>query len=260
MQNADQFIIDTDVVLPYELKSLAKAVRYQEWIIKTIQPFLGRRILELGAGIGNMSRWLTAADYLLLTESDPALFAILKKQMHQYCLDSTKLSLHSFNAATSHYEQFDKAAIDTVVSFNVLEHIEHDIEVIQHCANLLNRNKNPTIKRIISFVPAHQWAYGEMDKQVGHYRRYTREHFRQINAAITPQPKLILKSFNLIGLIGWVLHGKILKKSVAGTNTISLFETLTPFIKLIDKILIDIVKIPFGQSLLAIQEFSNGDA
>ena len=39
--------------------------------------YMGRRILEVGAGIGNMSQWLPVRERLVLTETEPALLAVL---------------------------------------------------------------------------------------------------------------------------------------------------------------------------------------
>ena len=67
--------------LPFELAVLEKAMRYQEWIITAIKPYLGNRILELGAGIGNMSRWFSLAERIVLTESDARLLFFLQSRI-----------------------------------------------------------------------------------------------------------------------------------------------------------------------------------
>ncbi len=59
--------------LPFELDSLAEARNYQRWVFDAVRPFLGRRILEVGSGIGNMSQWLPADELLVLAETDPRL-------------------------------------------------------------------------------------------------------------------------------------------------------------------------------------------
>lgn len=239
--------------LPYELRALEAAVRYQQWIIATIKPFLGKRILEIGAGNGNMSRWLKAADHLVVTESSQSLLHLLEKNMR-----ADNVYVRQFNAEQDHFDAFTHDNFDTIISFNVLEHINHDIEVLRQCAELLRLSKAPGKKRLITFVPAHAWAYGAMDKQVGHYRRYCRKTFRELHEKTAPDATLMLKPFNFVGLWGWILNGRILKRPAAGTGMISIFEILCPAIQLIDKLVIDTVGIPLGQSLLAIQEFKQG--
>lgn len=43
---------------PYELSLLSQAINCQKWIARAVRPYLGERIMEVGAGIGNMSRHL----------------------------------------------------------------------------------------------------------------------------------------------------------------------------------------------------------
>ncbi len=240
--------------LPFELVALEKAVRYQQWIINTIQPYLGKRILELGSGIGNMSRWFTAAERLILTEVDPLLLSILESRVQTWPMNSQKIAIQSLNLETENFTMFNSENIDTIVSFNVLEHIQDDLSVIKNAVNLLRESQAVGPKRIVTLVPAHMWAYGVMDKEVGHHRRYTRKMFKALHAEAAPNAKLILQPFNFTGLFGWFVNGRVLQKKSAGSPVISIFEKICPMIQLIDQIAIKKLKIPLGQSLLAIQE------
>jgi SAM-dependent methyltransferase len=56
---------------------------------------------------------------------------------------------------------------DLVCAFEVLEHIEHDVEALEEWRARLR----PTGRLLIS-VPAHEKQYGAADRAVGHYRRY----------------------------------------------------------------------------------------
>lgn len=240
--------------LPFELIALEKAVRYQQWIIETIRPYLGQRILELGAGIGNMSRWFSFADRLILTEYDPTLLALLQSRAQSWFPASLSLSTCELDLSQKTAWPFENEQLDTIVSFNVLEHIEDDAHVLQRCAELLRASSAPGKKRIITFVPAHPWAYGVMDKEVGHYRRYNQIMFKKLHQQTIKDAKLILKPFNFIGLWGWAVNGRLLRRSSAGPDVISIFEKLCPYLKYVDKLIIDKIKIPLGQSLIAIQE------
>ena len=42
--------------LSFELESLSLAVNYQKLVYETIEPYLGNSIIEVGAGIGNISQ------------------------------------------------------------------------------------------------------------------------------------------------------------------------------------------------------------
>lgn len=252
MQNTE---IPLPTHLPFELVALEKAVRYQQWIIETIQPYVGKRILELGAGIGNMSRWFKTAEHLVLTETDPELLQCLEARANKWFPNSSSVSVRPLDIAKETLHLFADDNIDTIVSFNVLEHIEDHHAVLQQCVNLL-RQSSPGKKTIITFVPAHAFAYGVMDKTVGHFRRYNKKMFKELHQQIIPDAKLILQPFNFVGLLGWVMNGRVLQKNSAGSSVIGIFETLCPLIKFVDSIVIKKMKIPLGQSLLAIQEFT----
>jgi len=59
-------------------------------------------------------------------------------------------------------------SVDVAWSFNVLEHIQDDQEVLRQLVRKLKPGG-----RLILFVPAFDCLYGKMDELVGHVRRYT---------------------------------------------------------------------------------------
>ena len=54
----------------YILLSVARATRYNQWILDQVQPFLGQRLFEAGAGIGNLSHMLIHRERLLLVDHE----------------------------------------------------------------------------------------------------------------------------------------------------------------------------------------------
>ena len=104
-------------------------------------------------------------------------------------------------------------------------------------------------------MPAHSWAYGEMDKAVGHYRRYTQKMFRSIHNHVAPDAKLILMPFNFYALWGWLVNGRLLGRKKLSMPLVGLFEKLCPFLKIIDNIIIRKMRVPLGNSLIVIQEW-----
>src|SRR5207302_7471647 len=53
------------------LARMAAAPRYNRWMFDRLRPWVGRRVLELGAGIGNMSAFLIDRDRVVLTDTEP---------------------------------------------------------------------------------------------------------------------------------------------------------------------------------------------
>jgi len=74
---------------------------------------------------------------------------------------------------------FDSGTVDAVVLLDVLEHIEHPVQVLRHAGRVLSASG-----RIVFTVPAYPWLYGDWDEQLGHFRRYTKQLVRsQVEAA-----------------------------------------------------------------------------
>lgn len=245
----------TDV--PFELASLAGATRYQQWIYRTVSPFLGDRILEVGAGIGNLSKWLPIRERLILSETDAKLLGHLKRNLEGLsALDSAKVSATSFDIIKDDASGFVNENLDTVVSFNVLEHIEDDILALESLSRLVRNSKSNHPRRVVTFVPAHSWAYGGMDRTFGHYRRYSKSGLAEICRKVAPEAKLTLRHFNTVGLAGWVWNGRVLGKTKIGSGALAAFEKICPIVSPIDDFIHEKLKFPLGQSLLAVMEWT----
>src|SRR4029077_4685696 len=52
------------------LERMAAAPRYNRWMFDRLRPWVGRRVLEIGAGIGNMSTFLVDRDRVVLTDTE----------------------------------------------------------------------------------------------------------------------------------------------------------------------------------------------
>jgi SAM-dependent methyltransferase len=244
--------LQAEMKLPFELESLQAAKNYRQWLMDSVQPYLGNRILELGAGIGNMSELLPRRERLILSELDDGLFDYLKKNTSTG--KSTELSFKKIDLNQDWAQELNGENLDTIVSFNVLEHISDDTKVIQEMASVLRESRAPGKKRIIAVVPAHSWAFGELDRSFGHFRRYSRARWKTL-AASTPDFKLHTQYLNLFGLPGWLLMGQALKKTSFGLNSIRSFELLCPLLRPIDDALHNVLRLPLGQSIIAVLTF-----
>ncbi|MCM8794452.1 MAG: class I SAM-dependent methyltransferase [Candidatus Omnitrophica bacterium] len=217
---------------------LKNAVHYYQWIYRTVKPFLGARVLEVGCGGGHFTRLLLDRERVVSTDISKIYVeevAGRHKNLENFSafvfdiLDPSLLSLSS--------EQFD-----TVVCLNVLEHIEDDATALSHIGSVLAPGG-----RLILLVPALKWLYGEMDRADRHFRRYTKKELscKLSDASFTLEKMLY---FNFLGTFGWFLNGRILKRKLLPENQLGAFDRLVPFLAAVESV----VPIPFGQSLIAI--------
>jgi SAM-dependent methyltransferase len=238
--------------MPFELLSLSQATHYQRWVFLSIAADIGARVLEVGAGIGNMSRWFPRCEKLILTDTDDAMLDVLRASIG---VDDHHISVRKFDVLENDPTPFFHENLDTIVSFNVLEHLADDRFAMERLCTILRRSAASGTKRHIVFVPAHPWAYGVMDKAYGHFRRYSRRSLMDLCSSVAPDASVRIRYLNAFGLLGWVLKGRVLKTPSLSMNSIRAFEMLCPILCPLDDLLHRTFHLPFGQSLLAVMTF-----
>jgi SAM-dependent methyltransferase len=133
---------------------------------------------------------------------------------------------------------------DTVVCINVLEHIKNDEKALENMFRILLQGGN-----LLLFVPAIPQLYGSLDIDPGHFRRYTKKMLTKRISHVGFQIKKIEYS-NFLGVFGWYLNARILKRRRFSVLQPLLFDKIVPLIAKIEKIL----KPPVGMSLFVIAE------
>ena len=197
------------------LDAMAAAPNFNRWMADAIRASVGQRVLEIGAGMGNMTRQLCARRKLYVaTDLDPEHVATLEGSFrHRPSLQVARLDAE--NAA--HFEPF-AGQMDTVICLNVLEHIADDLGTLQRIRTLLEPGG-----RLLLLVPNDPRAYGSIDKEIGHFRRYTRPGLSALmeQAGYTMEQML---EFNRVSMPGWRVTGQILKARSLSVNGLRIFD------------------------------------
>ena len=110
--------------------------------------------------------------------------------------------------------------MDTVVCLNVLEHIEDDGATLRSLMTLLESGG-----RLILLVPNDPRAYGTVDKEIGHFRRYTPDQLGSLMTDSGFEMGRILK-FNRVSMPAWRISGQILKSRALSRSALSAFDRL----------------------------------
>jgi SAM-dependent methyltransferase len=242
--------------LPFELDSLAEARNYQRWVFDAVRPYLGRRILEVGSGIGNMSQWLPADELLVLTETHPQFVEILRARVPSYFGPrAANVPIHELElgAGDPRESAIDQYALDTIVSFNVLEHIEDDRGAVAHLLGIL-RASRATDRRLVSFVPAQAWALSDLDRHYGHFRRYSRRRLLDLSRDLAPDARLTVTPFNALGFAGWVWRAMILRESRIDERSVKAYNAICRHTRDADDFLCRRLRYPLGQSFVWVLE------
>jgi 2-polyprenyl-3-methyl-5-hydroxy-6-metoxy-1,4-benzoquinol methylase len=240
-------VVNGDATGLHTLEIISKADRFNRWMYETIRPFLKGEVLEIGSGIGNISR-LLVDDGLTVTLSDfDAAYCLRLKERF-----SAKPNVREIISIDLQHKQFEttyqsyKGKFDTVFLLNVLEHLEDDKAAIKNCSYLLKKGGT-----LIILVPAYQLLYCRFDKELGHFRRYT---LNKLMALFKTSGFRILNNqyFNFFGLPGWFVFGKLLGRAMIGAGEMNIYNRLVPVFRVADKILFNKVGlsvIVIGQKL-----------
>ena len=210
------------------LRDLSSARRFNRWMARVVAPHLGQHILEVGAGIGNLSRHLPRREHLTVSDRDPAYLAILEDAYRENDLvDVVKLDL----ASDADFENLRGRRFDTVVCLNVLEHVEDDAGALRRMAGVLESGGN-----LVVLVPQFPALYGSYDKALGHCRRYRARELRQ-RLADAGLDVTYLRGFNAFGAVGWWLNARLLRRDNIGRVQLWLFDRLVPLTAVLERVL-----------------------
>jgi glycosyltransferase involved in cell wall biosynthesis len=219
------------------LKLLQKASRYNGWVYEMLKPYLGREILEVGSGIGNMTRYFVGHGRVTASDISPFCLRELQRTYSEY----ETVKVRTLDISRNSYPELEM--YDTIVCLNVLEHIEDDVDALRNMHKLLKPKG-----RLVLYVPANPRLYCEIDRGVGHYRRYVERDLtgkmKQAGFRVSHA-----RHHNILGAVGWWINGKVLGKKAIGATDVSGFDLLMPIVKLQDKL-----DSKFALSILAIGE------
>ena len=219
-------IKEIDVEGLVTLNVIEKADRFNEWMYNSISPYCTGKIIEIGSGIGNISKFFIRENKeIVLSDLRDNYCEILKVKFNNPIL---KIDLVHPNFDVEYNLLME--SFDSVFALNVIEHIDNDVLAIANCKKLLKKGGV-----LIILVPAYQCLFNNFDKELEHFRRYTNKSLKKIIKK--NQLKVIeVFSFNVIGILGWFLSGSILKKKTIPEGQMGLFNLLVPIFRIADKI------------------------
>jgi len=223
-----------------DLEIIEEAHRYSEHIFELFRPFVGRRVLEVGAGIGTMSRKLVRTSELVIgIEPNASCVARLEVAMSA----EPKFTMRSCHLEDCDLGELQRQQLDTVYCVNVLEHIEDDVAALK-----MFRDAIVTGGHVLIYVPAVQAAYGPLDAELGHHRRYSKRGLAAAFAA-AGLDLIRLRYANPIGLIGWMYNSRVTKSRHHSLDQVRLFERfVAPWALPLERL----IPPPLGSSLVAV--------
>ncbi len=237
-QPRDSSPVPQDAVGAATLERMAEVPAFNRWMFDRLADWIGSRVLEIGSGIGNMSQFFIDRDQVVLTDTESAYRLVLQEKF------GARGNVAVVALSLPHVpRELSDRRFDTIVCLNVLEHIDDDIGSLEAMYSLLE-----PAGKLVLLVPAFPGLYGSLDRALGHYRRYTRKLLRARYAKVGFAMRR-LEYFNLAGIPGWWITGRLLRRDLIPAGSLALYDSLVPLFRW-ERFL----PLRVGQSLIAIGE------
>jgi 2-polyprenyl-3-methyl-5-hydroxy-6-metoxy-1,4-benzoquinol methylase len=210
---------------PEILDTLSSARRFNGWMAETVRPYVGQRVLEIGAGIGNLSHCLAPRrEMYLASDIDDEHLARLRTRL------AHRPNFRAVGCDLSRRADFDALAgtLDTVVCLNVLEHVEDDAAGLEN----IHRALAPGGRAIV-LVPEGMSVYGELDRVLGHFRRYAKEELKGKMETAGFEVERVIE-FNRVTRPGWWWNGRVLKRRRFSRIQLGVFDRMVWLWKRVD--------------------------
>ena len=206
------------------LQNLRRAVKYNAWVYDLVKPHMGQEVLEVGAGIGTMTRHFLRSAQITATDIAPGCLARMRRDFEGYP------QVRVEHLDISRPSGLPEEKYDSVVCLNVLEHIEDDVQALRNMRRLLKPGG-----RVVLLVPANPRLYCGIDRGVGHFRRYV------LDDLVSKLEKAGFKTthtrhHNVIGAVGWWIQGQIFGKKVIAATDAGGFEMVMPIARGLDSL------------------------
>ncbi len=233
--------MDTSTYTIADQERMAHAKNYFAWQSRLVAPELGRRVVEVGCGLGNFTRTLLDREAVIALDVERD---CIERLVERY---PNRPNLHAFvcDAGSDEFAGLARFRPDSCVCLNVLEHIADDRKALAAMASILAPGG-----AIVLLAPAFQALYGPIDWNLGHYRRYSRA---SISRASPKQPMLNahckLHYVNFAGFFGWWLNSHVFRREAQSEGQIQVFDGAW----ISDPVAVrGLARPPFGQSLFAV--------
>jgi len=228
------------------LHGFARAPRINAWIYGKLRAGVKGDVLEIGSGIGNLSRLILAdvaaagdVSRAVFTDADGEMLAVLRAELGPAAQSAL---ITTWDLADPPPPAIAARLFDTIVAVNVVEHLPDDVAAVRVLARLLRPGGT-----LLVYVPACPRAFCVLDRALGHHRRYTRASLQRLLAAagLVSAPPRYMKR---LGLLGWLWQGKLLRRRTLAPGLIGAFERAVGLARLLDALT---APLPVGLGLVA---------
>ena len=210
------------------LRRMAALAPYNRWLHERFEHYLGNRILEVGSGVGNQTRYfIDDRERVVASDIEPHYVRELVGRFGER--KNVRIASYRFPLDAAARAELNADGIDTIVCMNVLEHIEDDVATLQDFAGVL-----PAGGRLVLLVPSLKALYGTLDQHLNHFRRYDQQ---ELQDKLTAAGLKIedMRFLNRVAVPGWWLNSRVLRRKVMPKGQLRFFKWVMPLLRLEEK-------------------------
>jgi SAM-dependent methyltransferase len=220
-------------------QQMKAAHRYFAWQARMVREELGRRVVEVGCGVGNFTRHLLDREFVAAIDVETDCIAQFMRELG----NPPNVVARRLDVADPAFIELRAHNVDSIVCLNVLEHVDDHLQALRNMTSVLPRGG-----KAVLLVPAFEALYGPIDKNLGHYRRYSKKGLHALAASAGFEVEK-LRYMNSVGCIGWWANAKVFKRTAQSDGQIRVFDRfVVPVLDWVE----GRVEPPFGQSIFAV--------
>jgi 2-polyprenyl-3-methyl-5-hydroxy-6-metoxy-1,4-benzoquinol methylase len=208
------------------LHNLERAQTFNRWMADAVEPYAGARVLEIGAGIGNITGWLLPRDFYVASDVN----AHYLHYLENFALGKPYLQVAQIDVEDPADFAPWAGKFDTVVCINVLEHLADPAAALRNMHGALEPGG-----RLLLYVPQGGRLYSTLDEVLGHRVRYEKPGLAEALRANGFEVEA-MRDFNRLSVPGWWFNGKVLKRRYFSRVQLKLFNVSVPLLRRIDRL------------------------
>jgi glycosyltransferase involved in cell wall biosynthesis len=207
------------------LVELERARRFNLWMGHTLRPYLGHRVLEIGAGIGTLTNQFIPRELYVASDVNRHYLHYLRS----FSFGKPYLRVLELDAGNAAHFQGLEEQFDTALMINVLEHLPDEHSALRNLWSALERGG-----RAVVLVPQHPSLTGTLDRVLEHRRRYTRTGLERAFTEAGFRVEALF-DFNRFSVPGWWWNGKVLRRKRFSRVQLKIANTMVPLLHRVDR-------------------------
>ena len=226
------------------------------WVSALVRPYVGSRVLELGAGVASLSAKLLPRDRYTVADTNPHHLAYLQN----FCEGKPYLEVCRVDPEVAEDFQAFRGGYDTVLALNLLARARDDRAALRNLGLALAPGG-----RAIVAVPCGPHLFSHLDELVGHRRRYSRQDLRAALEAAGFEVEELF-DFNRFAAAAWWLNGRVLRARgfskpllKAANVTLPLWRRVEPALPWSGAALIAVARRPGGHAAASHESAATAD-